>query len=247
MIARRPTRALTPPSAQAHLKGRKGLDAWIWSEACPRSWKGDPKLTVAKGRKLAVSRPIRPLPLDPQQSPRPVADMGGAESEHLKTPFSLLRRGSSGLRAGAPNRARTSGRRSLDYLIGAQQQRLRNRETERLRSLEVDNQPELRWPFDREFASTSPLENLVICAAERLPRSSRSAPYARRKPASAMTELADRQHPICCRERCEPRPVAHDDVGCNRDERLGTPLPCDRKGLVDSVLPGHFNELKFQL
>ena len=36
----------------------------------------------------------------------------------------------------------------LDHLIRSQQQRLRDREAERLRGFEVDDQLELRWLFD---------------------------------------------------------------------------------------------------
>ena len=40
---------------------------------------------------------------------------------------------------------------SLDHLVGTQQERLGNRQTERLRGLEVDHQFKFRWQLDRQI------------------------------------------------------------------------------------------------
>src|SRR5262252_839116 len=50
---------------------------------------------------------------------------------------------------------------SLDDLMGSQQQRLRNREAERLSGLEVDDEVELDRLFDRKIRRLRALENPV--------------------------------------------------------------------------------------
>src|SRR5437667_11388517 len=50
---------------------------------------------------------------------------------------------------------------SLDHLVRAQQQRLRDVQAERFRSLEVDDQLELRGLQDGQIGGFRPLENLV--------------------------------------------------------------------------------------
>src|SRR6266851_10531837 len=50
---------------------------------------------------------------------------------------------------------------SLDDLIGPQEERLRDRQAERLRGLEVDDQLELRRLLDRNIGRPSALQNLV--------------------------------------------------------------------------------------
>ncbi len=49
----------------------------------------------------------------------------------------------------------------LDHLVGPQQQRLRDREPERLRSLRVDDQLELDWLLDRKVGGFCALEDFV--------------------------------------------------------------------------------------
>src|SRR5437660_11326244 len=49
----------------------------------------------------------------------------------------------------------------LDYLVRAQQDRLRNREPERLRGFEVDHQLESRWLFNGQVGWFGALENLA--------------------------------------------------------------------------------------
>src|SRR6266487_2621002 len=57
-------------------------------------------------------------------------------------------------------------RSSLDHLVRAQQQRLRDREPERLGGLEVDHELELGRLFHGKLAGLRPLENLVDEACE---------------------------------------------------------------------------------
>jgi hypothetical protein len=66
--------------------------------------------------------------------------------------------------------------RSFDDLIRAQQHRLRDREAERLRGLEVDHQLELRRLLDRKVGGLRAFEDLVDVLAARLTRVSRSGP-----------------------------------------------------------------------
>jgi len=56
-------------------------------------------------------------------------------------------------------RAYTSVISSMDHLIGARQQRLRNREPKRFRSLHVDQQLEPGRPLDGEVARLGSLED----------------------------------------------------------------------------------------
>ena len=49
----------------------------------------------------------------------------------------------------------------LDDLVRSEQQRLRDREAERLRRLQVDDQLELGGLFDREVSGLGSLEDLV--------------------------------------------------------------------------------------
>src|SRR5262245_25125543 len=53
---------------------------------------------------------------------------------------------------------------SPDYLIGAQQDRLGDRDSERLSSLEIHNEFELRRLLDRQVAWLCPLECLIDVA-----------------------------------------------------------------------------------
>ena len=53
----------------------------------------------------------------------------------------------------------------LDYLIGSQQERRRNRQPEHLRGLEVDHQLKLGGLLDREFSGLSALQDLVHVAS----------------------------------------------------------------------------------
>jgi hypothetical protein len=50
---------------------------------------------------------------------------------------------------------------SLDHLIGAQQERLGNRDPERLRSSNVYNKIEFDWLFNWNFFGLRPAQNLV--------------------------------------------------------------------------------------
>src|SRR5215475_636478 len=56
---------------------------------------------------------------------------------------------------------------SFDYFIRSIQQRLRNRETDLLRRLEIDHQLEFRGLLDRQIGGLGSLENFVhvICGA----------------------------------------------------------------------------------
>src|SRR5450631_2358803 len=54
---------------------------------------------------------------------------------------------------------------SLNHFVGAQQYRLRNREAERLRCLEVDDKVELGRLLDRQVGRIGALENLVHIAS----------------------------------------------------------------------------------
>src|SRR5262250_2093755 len=58
----------------------------------------------------------------------------------------------------------TPAARSLDHLVGAAKERLGNREAERLASLEVDDEIELRWPFYRQIPRLRAFENLIDVA-----------------------------------------------------------------------------------
>ena len=49
---------------------------------------------------------------------------------------------------------------SLDHLVGAAEQRRRHFEAKRFRSLEIDNQLELGWLFDRQIAGLAPFKIL---------------------------------------------------------------------------------------
>ena len=51
--------------------------------------------------------------------------------------------------------------RLLDHLVRAQQQRLWDREPERLRGLQVDDQLEFGRPFDGKVGGPGAFENLV--------------------------------------------------------------------------------------
>src|SRR5215831_17487673 len=55
---------------------------------------------------------------------------------------------------------------SSDHVVRAQQQRLRDGESERLRRPEVDHQLELRWLLDRQLGGLGTLEDLVSEARE---------------------------------------------------------------------------------
>ena len=50
---------------------------------------------------------------------------------------------------------------SFDHLVRAQQDRLRDRQTERFGGLQVDDQLELRRLFDRKIGGLGALEDLV--------------------------------------------------------------------------------------
>src|SRR5262250_1107709 len=56
---------------------------------------------------------------------------------------------------------RWSGTRLLDHVVCLEEKRLRNGEAEGFRSLEVDDQLELRRLLDRQVAGLRALENLV--------------------------------------------------------------------------------------
>src|SRR5262245_55747605 len=62
---------------------------------------------------------------------------------------------SSGLRAACPNGS-GSGARLLDDLIGPQQQRRRDADTQRFGRLEVDGKVQDHWPLDRELRGLGP-------------------------------------------------------------------------------------------
>jgi hypothetical protein len=53
----------------------------------------------------------------------------------------------------------------LKEIVGAQQQRLRDRHTKPLRSLQVDDQLDLRGLLDRQIRSFTPLRNLATKTA----------------------------------------------------------------------------------
>ena len=59
------------------------------------------------------------------------------------------------------DRERPATRRSLDHLVRAQQQRLRDREPERLRRLQIDHQLELRRLLHRQVRRPRAFEDLV--------------------------------------------------------------------------------------
>src|SRR3954449_12615895 len=50
---------------------------------------------------------------------------------------------------------------SLNHLVGAQQERFRNRQFERLRSSKIDNKIELRWLLDRNVTCLRSVQYLV--------------------------------------------------------------------------------------
>ena len=53
------------------------------------------------------------------------------------------------------------GKRLLDHLVGAGEEQGRNRQTERIRGLGVDDQLELGWLLNRQVRRFRPFEYLV--------------------------------------------------------------------------------------
>src|SRR5207245_7615768 len=99
---------------------------------------------------------------------RSTRSMGGSWIRDAGRTFCVqtLLRGHDGLRpAAAIGRSRKETLpRLLDHVVCAQQQRLRDRESERYRGLEVDHELELGGLFDWQITGFCALENLVHVA-----------------------------------------------------------------------------------
>src|SRR5262245_24422346 len=97
----------------------------------------------------------------------------------------------------------------LDHLVCPQQHRLRNRQTQRLRRLEVDDEFELCGLLDGQIGWLGPLEDLIHLGGGPPVEIEKARPVSHE--AAGLHTLADA---VCCRqaapgcEVCEPCSVA---------------------------------------
>jgi hypothetical protein len=91
---------------------------------------------------------------------------------------------------------------SFDDLVGAGEDRLRNSEAERLRSLEIDDLLEFRRLLDRQIGGLGALEDLSRENAG-LPKSGREADSVTDQSAGQgeFTQRIDHRNGIACRQR----------------------------------------------
>src|SRR5437870_9652669 len=91
-----------------------------------------------------------------------------------------------------PGPSAERARSLFEQAVGAQAERVRNREAKRLCGLEVDDQLEARRPFDRQIGRLGALEDSVD--EERCPPVEIALPRAVGHEAASLSETADSEH-----------------------------------------------------
>src|SRR5262249_21949041 len=110
----------------------------------------------------------------------------------------------------------------LDYLVGAAEDRRRNREAERARGLEVDHQLELRWLLDGKITGLGALENLVHVGrgAPKQIRNVRSIGH-KAPGIDTLPEWEHRRQPVLCRQVHEASSLIEEHGGWQHSQSAG--------------------------
>src|ERR1041384_8632359 len=127
------------------------------------------------------------------------------------------------------------------HLVGGGEQSVGDRETERLRCLEVDDQFELVHLFDRQVGWRCPLQNSadvmtapVIAVAENRPIAHETTSFDK------FTEFINRRHCISCCERDKALTFASEQrIGAD-EQRVGALLGEAWENLSEVVFGGRF-------
>src|SRR5213594_3627521 len=128
------------------------------------------------------------------------------------------------------NARRSISLRSLDDLVGSDQERLRDRQAQRPGGLEIDDQLELGWLLDGEVARLRTFQD-SIHVVRRAPVDGGKACPVGEEPSGLNKVLVQRDHrqPVLCRQIEDLNPVLREPYILEDDRGFGATLCCSLK------------------